>query len=217
MPASTIEFKGEVRMEWYQTLDGLSFSFFVKDRTADDVTVTVGERELDVSIALDGSGRIYEYSLGSLYAGLAAGAAPVVSVRPMKVEVVVKKETAYTWPALERAEDAVPPPPAGAAPVGAPAAAASALPAPQPELKYPNSKGKDWSTVKFDEEEEEKGALDSLFKQIYGGGTDEQRRAMVKSFTESGGTVLSTNWDDIGAKKTEVQPPKGMERKMMAD
>jgi hypothetical protein len=27
------------------------------------------------------------------------------------------------------------------------------------------------------------------------------------------GTVLSTNWKDIGAKKTEIKPPTGMEHK----
>ena len=36
---------------------------------------------------------------------------------------------------------------------------------------------------------------------------------MNKSFQESGGTVLSTNWAEIGAKRTEVQPPTGMEAK----
>ena len=30
---------------------------------------------------------------------------------------------------------------------------------------------------------------------------------------ESGGTVLSTNWKDIGAKKTDIKPPDGMEYK----
>ena len=30
---------------------------------------------------------------------------------------------------------------------------------------------------------------------------------------ESGGTVLSTNWKEIGAKKTEVKPPDGTEYK----
>jgi len=30
---------------------------------------------------------------------------------------------------------------------------------------------------------------------------------------ESGGTVLSTNWEDIKKQKTEIKPPDGMEFK----
>lgn len=30
---------------------------------------------------------------------------------------------------------------------------------------------------------------------------------------ESGGTVLSTNWSEVGQKKIDVQPPEGMEFK----
>ena len=30
---------------------------------------------------------------------------------------------------------------------------------------------------------------------------------------ESGGTTLSTNWSDVGAKKLDVKPPDGMEWK----
>jgi suppressor of G2 allele of SKP1 len=40
---------------------------------------------------------------------------------------------------------------------------------------------------------------------------------MMKSFSESGGTVLSTNWQDVGTKKVEVQPPEGMEARKWAD
>jgi suppressor of G2 allele of SKP1 len=36
---------------------------------------------------------------------------------------------------------------------------------------------------------------------------------MNKSYMESGGTVLSTNWDEIGKEKTPVKPPDGMEFK----
>lgn len=30
---------------------------------------------------------------------------------------------------------------------------------------------------------------------------------------ESGGTVLSTNWDEVGKGKVDVKPPEGMEYK----
>ena len=80
--------------------------------------------------------------------------------------------------------------------------------------------GKNWDAIGKQAEQEEKdeklegdAALNKLFKQIYGDADDDTRRAMNKSFQESGGTVLSTNWKDIGKEKTEVKPPKGMEHK----
>uniref|UniRef100_A0A452QLY3 SGT1 homolog, MIS12 kinetochore complex assembly cochaperone n=1 Tax=Ursus americanus TaxID=9643 RepID=A0A452QLY3_URSAM len=54
-------------------------------------------------------------------------------------------------------------------------------------------------------------ALNKLFQQIYSDGSDDMKRAMIKSFTESGGTVLNTNWSDVGKRKVEIHPPDDME------
>lgn len=53
--------------------------------------------------------------------------------------------------------------------------------------------------------------INSLFEKIYSGSSPEIQRAMNKSFTESGGTVLSTNWNEVKEKKVDMKPPDGTE------
>ncbi|KAF6162151.1 hypothetical protein GIB67_008280 [Kingdonia uniflora] len=87
---------------------------------------------------------------------------------------------------------------------------------------YPSSRTKatDWDKLEAQvkkEEKEEKldgdAAVNKLFRDIYQDADDDMKRAMSKSYLESNGTVLSTNWKDVGAKKVESTPPDGMEVK----
>lgn len=64
-----------------------------------------------------------------------------------------------------------------------------------------------------EEKPEGEQALNQLFQKIYGEGSDDVRKAMMKSFLESGGTCLSTNWDEVKQGKVEPKPPEGMEAK----
>lgn len=126
-----------------------------------------------------------------------------------QVEIMLKKESAVHWASLDAAGTR-----------GGVAAAAAALPTPMAaesaaaKPHYPSSSRRkvDWDTIDHQIQEELKDEpdgdpLQGLFQQIYAGADEDTRRAMNKSFQESGGTVLSTNWKEVGTKKVEYVPP----------
>jgi suppressor of G2 allele of SKP1 len=92
---------------------------------------------------------------------------------------------------------------------------------------YPTSskKKKDWNNLEKeinqqlaeDAKNDPNEGMMRLFKEIYGNASEETRRAMIKSFQTSGGTVLSTNWDEVKEKdyegKDRPEAPKGQEWK----
>ncbi|XP_063700164.1 protein SGT1 homolog [Culicoides brevitarsis] len=114
---------------------------------------------------------------------------------PSKIEVILMKLIGEQWPQLEREKDV--------------------KPVTTPARKQPKDWDKLAKEVEKTEEEERQGeaALNALFQKIYADSNEETRRAMNKSFMESGGTVLSTNWKEVGEKPVEVKPPDGCEYK----
>jgi suppressor of G2 allele of SKP1 len=77
---------------------------------------------------------------------------------------------------------------------------------------YPSSSKKavNWSNFKVDEEDEANASENDFFAKLYKDTDDDTRRAMMKSYVESNGTVLTTNWDEAKQKKFETSPPEGM-------
>ncbi|XP_062866550.1 protein SGT1 homolog isoform X2 [Trichomycterus rosablanca] len=191
-----------VKRDWYQTESQVTVTLMVKNVKKEDVSITFHERELKMLLKLP-SGEDYCLDIHLLH--------PVVpeqstyKILSTKVEIKMKKTEAIRWEKLEGEGNL-------------------------PNLKhfassqnqYPSSSHytRNWDKLVGDIKEEEKNenlegdaALNKLFQQIYGDGSDEVKRAMNKSFMESGGTVLSTNWTDVEKRKVDVNPPDDMEWK----
>ncbi|MCJ1324358.1 hypothetical protein MMC10_001020 [Thelotrema lepadinum] len=58
--------------------------------------------------------------------------------------------------------------------------------------------------------DDEADPVNGFFKKLYKNADPDTRRAMMKSYTESNGTALSTNWSEVGKAPVETSPPDGM-------
>ncbi|KAG0053401.1 Suppressor of G2 allele of SKP1 [Gryganskiella cystojenkinii] len=200
-PAPVTPAVHRVRHEWYQNDSHVTISVFIKNVKKESVDINITENALSVSVKMP-TGSDYSLELDPL-------SHPVIpseskyEILSTKIEIQLKKERfAIKWGALEGDD------------VNAGSMAtvtASATPA------YPSSsrKAKNWDALEKEAAKDEDKAdgdkaLNQLFAKIYKDSDDNTKRAMMKSFTESNGTCLSTNWDEVGKAPVETRPPEGM-------
>ncbi|KAL9409776.1 hypothetical protein AB3S75_048073 [Citrus x aurantiifolia] len=196
------------RHEFYQKPEEVVVTVFAKGIPAKNVTVDFGEQILSVSIDVPGE---EAYHFQPRLFGKIITAKCRYEVLSTKVEIRLAKAEPIQWSSLEFSKGAVVP-----QRVNTPSVSGS------PRPTYPSSKPTrvDWDKLEAQvkkEEKEEKldgdAALNKFFQEIYADADEDTRRAMKKSFVESNGTVLSTNWKEVGSKKVEGSPPDGMEMK----
>ncbi|KAF3629158.1 Protein SGT1 -like protein [Capsicum annuum] len=198
--------KPKYRHEFYQKPDEVVVTIFAKGIPAKNVSVDFGEQILSVSIDIPGE---VAYSFQPRLFGKIIPQKCRYEVMSTKFEIRLAKAESVHWTTLEYTRDI--------AVVQRPNVSSGSY-----KPSYPSSKlrCKDWDKLEAQvkkEEKEEKldgdAALNKFFRDIYKDADEDARRAMMKSFVESNGTVLSTNWKEVGTKKVEGSPPDGMELK----
>jgi suppressor of G2 allele of SKP1 len=80
----------------------------------------------------------------------------------------------------------------------------------RPKKKSSADKGKDaegGEEQEFESDDEGDDPVNHFFKKLYKDADEDTRRAMMKSYVESNGTALSTNWKEVGKAPVETSPP----------
>lgn len=207
----------KIKDDWYQSNDTVTVNILAKGAPKDKVTVDFVKDSLSVSFPVEGSGAEYNFNVDPLYAPIDP-AGSKFRVTPNKVEITLKKVSqGVKWKTLEGdrqveggegSKSTIPQHILAGKPVQDSAPA------------YPTSSKsgtKNWDKLAaedLDEKDEIEGdETNHFFKKLYSGATPEQQRAMMKSYQESGGTVLSTDWSNVGSKTVVPEPPEGMEAK----
>lgn len=184
---------------WYQSESHIYIVLNVKARNLDETKIDISENSVCASVnTIAGA----EFRIDLQLSRNIVSTESSFNVLQNKIEITLKKESNVNWTELEpqKVVDVKP--------------------------SYPSSNKfkRDWNKIDKEIDQELKKhkpegdeALQELFKQIYGNADEDTRRAMIKSFQTSGGTVLSTNWDEVKSKDYEgtdrPSPPKGQEWK----
>eukprot|EP00980_Cylindrotheca_fusiformis_P031304 scaffold26139_cov215-Cylindrotheca_fusiformis.AAC.2 len=199
------------KYQYYQSDKFMTISIPEPGITESDVLISFGPKQLTVIMRKQGVD--LTVIANPLYTDIVVDESKVV-FKDEKILIKLKKEhEKYEWHELfgknEEFKSPLPPKP---------------KPSEASAVKHrPYASNKNWDQVEKTLTEEEKNekpppgenAMNSFFQKIYKDADEETRRAMVKSYQTSGGTVLSCNWDEVKEKDYEKErvAPKGMEWK----
>ncbi|THH34174.1 hypothetical protein EUX98_g115 [Antrodiella citrinella] len=196
------------RHEFYETDEKLTLSIFNKGADPAKVSIEFGPRKVLYKY------EDHELSLQPLKGQIDAAKSDY-TVGKVKVEIRLAKIAHGRWGALVGDE----PDPI--------ASTSFALPPPAPtQTKKPR---KNWDGITEEILSSEKpitsdqdpnaggdATVNEFFQKLFANADEDTKRAMMKSYSESGGTTLSTNWDEVKKAPVDVKPPEGSEWKKWA-
>ncbi|KAJ2356444.1 Cochaperone protein [Coemansia sp. RSA 2618] len=180
----------KVRHEWYQTEENVILEVFIKRVQKDAATVEFSEQAVSLSIKM-ATGSDNNYDFEPLENAIVPGESSF-EVLSTKIEIRMKKAAAgVKWSNLEQTEEDQ-----------------------NKKLSQlgTSRKGVSWDSIAADAERETKlkaseQGVNELFQSIYRDADVDTRRAMMKSYVESNGTSLSTDWSSVSKGPVETLPP----------
>lgn len=186
-----------VRCDWYQTEGVVWIEVFNPAQGANQDVELVGKRRVKVMMKpSEHSPNTQEFNKEWLLYAAVKDLTRVES-KERKLVMCFEKQEAGIWPKLEGEETVI-----------ATEVAKEAGPTYPSSAKQPRDWGRLEAELVHEEEEatgesgEKETDLEVFFKKIYANASDDAKRAMNKSYVESGGTVLSTNWEEVSKNKT---------------
>jgi len=202
-------FGSKLRHEWYQSDTEVVISVFIKNVKDADLETEILERSLSLNVKLPtGADAVFDLDPLSHSVIPARSTARTLST---KIEIKLAKAiSGIKWHQLEGEDSSVVP---------------LQTPSSRNGPSYPTSARQktNWDKIVKEVTEEDAKvpdnsdpngggdvALNKLFQKLYADATDEQRMAMMKSYQESNGTALSTDWGQVKRNKVETHPPDGM-------
>ncbi|KXN72556.1 SGS-domain-containing protein [Conidiobolus coronatus NRRL 28638] len=185
----------KIRHEWYQNDEFVIVEVFVKQVKKEDVNIEFKENNTSILIKLV-NGSEYNLELDPLSHPIVPESSEF-KVLSTKVELRLKKKiSSEKWNKLEGEDNLT-----------------STLTSTEEEEAKAKSNKKNWDKIGKEAEAEfqkENDSIQNAFQQIYSNIDENAQRAMMKSFVESNGTCLSTNWDEVSKGKVKTSPPEDM-------
>lgn len=180
------------RMEWYQSASHVNVDVYAKNVIKEESTIIFERSELKVRLARPG---LDAYVLHKRLHEDVDSAGCTWSASRFKVEIRLKKvASGSVWKALDKEGENL---------SAAKQAGADSLK--RKEEQEARQQGlKDLTDKELKDYNEDDSSM-SLFRTIYKDADEDTQRAMMKSYTESGGQVLSTNWDEVKKKKVTYE------------
>ncbi|ODV68127.1 CS-domain-containing protein [Hyphopichia burtonii NRRL Y-1933] len=190
----------KIRDDWYQSSDSVIITIYAKNVKEETLNIDFDKRSVSVLFP-SATGSEYNYNMDPLFDEIDVENSKY-KIYGTKLEVTLAKSKKIKWSSLEASEvdqSFVP--------------TSSTSNEPNAALTYPSSSKKaiNWDKFNLKDDDSKDDEEGDFFAKLYKDVDEDTRRAMMKSYVESNGTVLTTNWSEAKDKKFETTPPEGMQ------